>query len=102
VGAVALNITIGVLGEVLEELGAALEVLVLHVDAGVDDVGAGALAGSVVVGVSGAAGLLGGDAGQAPGGVLLSGRDGDDGILLDVVNLFLLLASDQCSSGCSA
>jgi hypothetical protein len=60
---------------------------VVDVDARVDDVGAGALAGSLVKGVSGAAGLGAGDAGEAPGGVLLGGGDGDDAILLDEVDL---------------
>lgn len=57
------------------------------VDASVNDVRAGASASGVVIGVSGAAGLVVGQAGEAPGGVLLGGGDGDNGVLLDKVDL---------------
>lgn len=59
------------------------------VDASVDDVGAGAGTGAVVVGVGGAARFLVGDAAKAPRSILLRGEgvDGEDGILLNVVDL---------------
>ena len=69
VGAVAVAVSVvAVPSEVLQECGAAAEVLVLGVDARVNDVGAGALAGRGVVGVGAATGLLGGEAGETPGG----------------------------------
>lgn len=87
VGAVAITVSVVIVGEVLEPLGAALEFGVLGVNTGVDNVGAGALTGAVVVGVGGAAGLLAGKTGNAPGSVGLSGVLLDDGVLLNVLNV---------------
>lgn len=56
------------------------------VDTSVNDVGASTRAGSVIVGVGSATGRLGRDTGETPRGVGLGGRDGDDRILLDVLN----------------
>ncbi len=62
---------------------------VVDVDARVNDVGAGALAGALVVDVRGFARCAVRDAGQAPGDVSLRDEaiDGDDGVLLNVFNL---------------
>lgn len=99
VGAVALAVGGVLVGEVLEPGGAALELGVVDVNAGVDDVGASALAGRLVVGVGGTAGLGAGDTGQAPGSILLGGGNGDDGILLDEVDLYRLSVTvPPCSS----
>lgn len=80
VGAVAVGIGVDVVGTVEGKCGAALELLVLLHDARVDDEGGDALAGRVVKGVGGPAGLCRRQAGEAGGGVLL----GDEGIEVHV------------------
>lgn len=111
----AVTVAVGVLtvtGKVLEELGTTAKVLrfisiwdlvgfgrreaysVVGVDASVDDVCAGACTGRVIVGISGAAGFLAGDAGQTPWGVFLGGGDGNDGVLFDEFDLKALSAAD--------
>lgn len=87
VGTVALAIGIAVISKVLEPLGAALELGVLNVNASVDDIGTGALASGLVEGVGGATGLGRRDTGKTPRSILLGSLDGDDGILLNVVDL---------------
>ena len=59
------------------------------VDARVDDVGAGALAGAVVVDVLGGSGGAVGDTAEAPGDVRLGDDvvDGEDGVLFNVFDL---------------
>lgn len=61
----------------------------LNIDTGVDDIRASALSGALVVGVSPATRLGAGEAGNTPRSiVLLDGSlDGDDGILLNVLDL---------------
>ena len=70
----------------------------LDVNAGVDDVRAGAGAGAGVVHVRGLVGGAVGDAGKTPGDVGLRDGlvDGVDGVLLDVVDLELLLRRARC------
>jgi hypothetical protein len=62
---------------------------VAYVDSGVDDVGASALPGRVVVRVCRVAGPIAGQACQSPIRVRLCGLDGDDPILLDIIDLVL-------------
>lgn len=59
------------------------------VDASVNDVGTGALTSAVVVGVGGLTRSLLGDASETPGSTSLGSVsvDGDDGILLNVIDL---------------
>ena len=57
-----------------------------HGDTSVQDVGASAGTCGVVVGVGGAAGGRAGDKGKAPWSVVLGDLDGEDGILLGVVD----------------
>lgn len=63
---------------------------VVLVDTSVEDVGAGAGTGAVVVDVRAAATAAVGDAAQTPGGVGLAdvGVNGEDLLLLDVVDLW--------------
>lgn len=91
VGAVAVAVAAG--GVVrLDELGTALELGVGVLDTGVNHVGAGASTGGVVVAVGGGTGTGARDASKAPGSVVLLGVDGDNGILLNVLDLFKVLA----------
>lgn len=57
------------------------------VDAGVNDEGAGAITSRVIVGVGGGTSVGVGETGNTPWSSGLSGGDGDDGILLDVLDL---------------
>jgi hypothetical protein len=103
VSAVTVAILIGIaVGDSLAPVGAALEVNVLDVGAGVDDIDVNALAaiGGVEVLVVGAEaqGITVGDTGKTPGGVLLRlvvllvGERVDLGVLLDVVDLVTLVS----------
>jgi hypothetical protein len=60
-------------------------------DTGVDHVDAGALAGRFVIVVSRGTGAGAGDASKAPGSVGLRSVDGDNSILLNVLNLTAIL-----------
>lgn len=91
VGAVSVLVGVGGAGdEVLAPDGATAELGVRGVDAGVDDVDAGAGAGGGVIDVLGRALDLVGDAAETPWGAGLGGqgRGVDFGILLDVSDLF--------------
>lgn len=70
---------------------------VVDINAGIDNVGASTLASGIVIGVSLAASLVARDTGKTPGSIVLlsSSLDGDDGILLNVLDLFLLASSDN-------
>ncbi len=74
VGAVADRVGGAAADGVVPERGAALELAVRVQDAGVDDVGVGALAGGGVVDVRGGAGGLVGDGAETPGGARLRGQ----------------------------
>lgn len=91
VSAVAVTIALS-RGKGLDELGTALELRVSVLNTSVDHVGAGASAGGVVVVVGGGSRAGAGDAGKTPRSVGLRSRDGDNGILLNVLNLFCVSA----------
>lgn len=61
---------------------------VLDINAGIDNEGAGALTSAVIVGVGGGTRLCVGDTSQAPISVLLGGVHGDNGVLLNEVDLY--------------
>lgn len=86
VSAVSLDIIIVGVGEVGSEASTSTELGVAGRDTSVEDVGAGALTSGVIVGVGGASGGGAGDTGKTPRSVLLSGLDGDNGILLNEVD----------------
>lgn len=103
VGAVTVAVGVAAIASVVgEESGTALELRVGGVDTSVDDVGAGTGTGSAVVGVGGTATALAGNTRETPGGtrlgdvglllerglVELSQVGLDDGILLNVVDLY--------------
>lgn len=100
VSAVAVAVGVVVVDKVAGPGGAATKVRVVGVDASVNHVGAGAGTGAVVVGVLGGTRLLGREAGNAPGGAVLRDIlvDGEDGLLLDVLNLCGGLMMKQASS----
>lgn len=93
VRAVAVAVGRGRIDKVGDLRRPAAEVGMRGVDARVEDVGAGPRAGRVVE-IGCCAWGAGGDARETPGGVGLlgqccGGRRGEDGVLLDVVNLLL-------------
>lgn len=65
---------------------------VVDINAGIDNVGASTLTSAVIVGVSLATRPVTRDAGKTPRSIVLlgGGLDGDDSVLLDVLNLVLL------------
>ena len=69
------------------------------VNASVDDVGAGAGTGVGIVGVGGASGGSRGDTGKTPGGASLGLLDGDNGVLLNVVDRGVVLESLELGGG---
>ena len=75
--------------EALDLAGAALELGVRSLDTSVDDIGASASTSAGVVLVGGATLGAVGDAAEAPrgAGLLSVGLDGDDGVLLNVLDL---------------
>lgn len=89
VGSVAVAVRILAGDEALEERSTALELLVACLNASVDDVGAGAGTGTVVVSVVGVAGCAVGDASKTPGRSRLinKGIDMHQSIFFDVFNL---------------
>lgn len=91
VRAVTISVRVNAIAGVVGEPGsAATKVAVGGVDTGVDDVGAGSGAGGAVVDVGGLARGLGGKTGETPrgdGGLGGVGVDGEDGLLLDVLDL---------------
>jgi hypothetical protein len=69
------------------------------INTSVNDVSASTRTGSVIVGVGSATGRLRRDTGETPRGVGLGGRDGDDRILLDVLNGGVVTKSGQLLLG---
>ena len=61
----------------------------VDVNAGIYNVGTGTRTSAVIIRISSTSRLRARDSGKAPIGILLSSLDGDDGILLDVVDLEL-------------
>lgn len=74
-----------------------LSYAVRGIDARINDISADSLAGAVIVGVSGAARVGVGDAGDAPGSTRLGhgGAGSDDGILLNVLDLRIVSINIQ-------
>jgi hypothetical protein len=91
-GAVTVSISGAVVAGIVGKVGgAASKLRVGSVDAGVDDIGAGAGSVGAVTSVGGFARSLAGETSQAPRGASLGnvGIDVDDGILLNVLDLFM-------------
>lgn len=91
-GAVTVSISDAVVAGVVGKVGgAAAKLGVSRVDAGVNDVGAGAGSVCVVTRVGRLARGLAGETSQAPRGASLGdvGIDVDDGVLLNVFDLFI-------------